>query len=162
MKLQIKKRRLIPVAIAMTAVIAVSGVAYAYWTASGSGTGTGSAAAGVTVTVNQTTVLNPMYPGLAAQIISGNFTNATGAPVLVPSVTVGFDPVTPITGAPGTCDTTDFTLANKTATVGVQVPVGSPELTVTWTGPTIQFNDKAGVDQNGCKGATVHLVYSIP
>jgi hypothetical protein len=156
----VKKRKILPVAIALVAVIAVSGVAYAYWTAGGTGGGSATAANGVTVTVNQTTVLNPMYPGLAAQTISGNFTNTTGASVLVPSVTASIASVTPLGAGP--CTPGDFTLANATATVGVQVPVGSPELTVTWTGPTIMFNNKVGVDQNGCKSATVALAYSIP
>lgn len=157
-----KKRKIIPVAIALVAIIAVSGVAYAYWTSGGSGGGTGSTSAGVTVTVNQTTVLNPMYPGLGAQTISGNFTNTTGASVLVPSVTASIASVTPLGAGP--CTPGDFTLANANVTVGVQVPVGVPSGTPTgaWTGPTIMFNNKVDVDQNGCKGATVALAYSIP
>jgi Flp pilus assembly protein TadG len=161
-KLQFKKRRLIPVALAILVLVVGSGVAYAYWTSGGSGTGAGTAAGGVSVTVNQTTSLTGMYPGQDPQALAGNFTNATGASVFVTTVTVSIDPVTPVSGNPGTCDATDFALASATATVNAQVPVGSPELTVTWSGPTIQFVNKPLVDQNGCKGATVNLVYSIP
>ncbi len=38
-----KKRRILPVAIALVAIVALSGVAYAYWSSSGSGTGAATA-----------------------------------------------------------------------------------------------------------------------
>jgi hypothetical protein len=164
-KLQFKKRRLIPVALAIVVLVVGSGVAYAFWTSGGSGSGSGSAASGVTVTVNQTgSALKPMYPGDSPQTISGDFTNATGAPVLVTTVTASIASVTPLVA--GTCDASNFLLNNlaltgPTATVNAQVPVGSPETTVTWTGITIQFYNK-DTNQDGCKGATVALGYSIP
>jgi hypothetical protein len=68
--------------------------------------------------------------------------------------------VTKATGAPaGTCDATDFTLANAAMTVNAEVPVGSGQ--GSWTGATIKFNNKA-TDQDACKGATVSLAYAIP
>jgi len=30
-----------------------------------------------------------------------------------------------------------------------------------WTGATIKFNDKAGTNQDACKGATVNLAYTV-
>jgi hypothetical protein len=161
--MHIKKRRFIPVVIALLALIAVSGVAYAYWTAGGSGSGTAAAASSTSnVTVHQTTTLHAMYPGDTAQTISGNFTNTGSGPVYVSSVTASISSVTKAGGAPtGTCGASDFTLNNITATVNAEVPIGNPETTVTWTGPTIQFHDTAS-NQDACKGATVTIGYSIP
>ncbi len=155
-------KRMIPVAIALLALLVFSGVAYAYWTASGSGSGSAQAAAGTSaLTVNQTTVLTAMYPGDTAQTISGTFNNPNPGPVYVSTVTASISSVTKAVGAPaGTCDATDFTLASATATVNAEVPAGNAK--GAWTGPTIKFNDKGAVNQDACKGATVNLGYSVP
>jgi len=156
------RRRVVPVAMALVALLVFSGAALAYWTVVGSGTGTAQAAAGTSsVTVVQTTVLTGMYPGDAAQTISGNFNNPNSGPVYVTTVTASIASVTKAGGAPaGTCDATDFTLAGATATVNAEVPAGNGK--GAWTGPTLHFNDKAGANQDACKGATVNLSYSIP
>jgi hypothetical protein len=161
-KLQFKKRRLIPAALAILVLVVGSGVAYAYWTAGGTGSGNAAAANSVSnVTVNQTTVLTAMFPGDIAQTISGNFTNTNAAPTYVTTVTASISSVTKAGGAvTGTCDSTDFTLGSPAVTVAALVPVGSPELTLTWTGPTLHFNNKA-TNQDQCKGATVALTYTI-
>ena len=44
-------------------------------------------------------------------------------------------------------------------TVNAEVPAGDGE--GSWTGATIKFNNKAGVNQNACKGATVNLTYTV-
>ena len=63
-------------------------------------------------------------------------------------------------GAPaGVCDATDYTLANATMAVNAPIPAGNAQ--GSWTGATIKFNDKSGVNQDGCKGATVTLTYTI-
>jgi hypothetical protein len=154
------RRRIVPVAIAMVALLVFSGVAYAYWTAGGAGTGTAQAAAGLTpLTVVQTTTLTAMYPGDTAQTISGNFNNPNPGPVYVTTVTASIASVVKAGGAPaGTCDATDFTLTT-TATVNAEIPAGNAK--GSWTGPTIHFNDKGSL-QDACKGATVNLAYSIP
>ena len=156
------KRKFIPVAIALVAVIAVSGVAYAYWTAGGSGTGSATAANGVTnLTVNGPTTLTAMFPGDTAQTISGTFDNPNLAATWVNSVTVSIT-VTMAGGAVGACNATDFTLANPVASVNALIPVGNP--VGLWGNlaihPTIQFNNKPS-PQDGCKGATVNLTYTI-
>jgi hypothetical protein len=142
--------------------LAVAGVAIAFWTAGGSGAGTGSAASGVSgLTAIQATVLTPMYPGDSAQTISGNFNNSNTGPVFVTSVTVSIPAggVVKAASAPaGTCDASDFTLANTTMAVNTQVPSGNG--VGSFTGATIQFNNKA-TNQDACKGATVNLAYSI-
>lgn len=148
------------IAIGLVALLVVAGGAYAYWTVGGSGSGSGAAAGGTTaLTVNQTTVLTEMYPGDSAQTLSGTFNNTNDGATYVGTVTASISGVTKATGAPaGTCDATDFTLANAAMTVNAEVPVGS--LQGAWTGATIKFNNKA-TNQDACKGATVSLAYAI-
>jgi hypothetical protein len=159
----VKNRRFIPVAIALVAVIAVSGVAYAYWTAGGTGTGSANAADSVsTLTAKGPASLTSMFPGDAAQTISGTFDNPNAAATWVTSVTVSIT-VTKAGGAPsGNCDATDFDLVNPVATVNALIPTGSGQ--GAWgnlaTHPTIQFHNKAS-NQDACKGATVDLTYTI-
>jgi hypothetical protein len=152
-----KRRALV---LGAVATLVVAGAAIAYWTAGGSGTGSGSAAAGTSgLTANQSTTLNPMYPGDSAQTISGNFDNSNSGPVYVGSVTVSISGVTKALGAvAGTCDATDFTLANGAMTVNAEVPAGNSK--GSFTGATIKFNDKA-TNQDACKGASVALSYAI-
>jgi hypothetical protein len=140
--------------------LAVTGAAIAYWTAGGSGTGSGAAAGAQTpLTAHQVTSLTAMYPGDSAQTISGNFTNANSGPIHVGTVTASIASVVKAAGAPaGTCDATDFTLANPVMTVNAEVPVGAS--VGAFTGATIKFNNKA-TNQDACKGATVNLAYAI-
>ena len=145
----------------IAAALVVAGAAFAFWTGGGSGSGSGSAANGVSApTANQSTTLSAMYPGDSAQTISGNFDNSNSGPVYVSTVTVSISGVTKAVGAPaGTCDATDFTLANAAMTVGGEVPSGLAK--GSFTGATIKFNDKPTTNQDACKGATVSLSYTI-
>lgn len=145
----------------VAAILLLSAGAYAYWTVGGSGSGSGAAAEGTAaLVVNQTTTLDAMYPGDSAQTLGGTFNNSSSGPVYVGKVTASISSVTLATGAPaGTCDATDFTLANAAMTVGAEVPAGSGQ--GAWTGATIRFNNKTGVNQDACKGATVSLAYAI-
>jgi hypothetical protein len=169
-KLQFKKRRFLPAALAILVLVVGSGVAYAYWTAGGSGTGNADAAAGtVAVQAYMTSTIEPMYPGDSAQPISGDFLNTNSGPVYVSTVTVSFaliDPVTVDGVVVSGCTTTDFTLANAIATVNTQI-VASPDGTAhtgSWgggaLGPTIHFNNK-DAPQDACKRAIVHLAFAV-
>jgi hypothetical protein len=142
------------------ASLAIGGAAVAYWTAGGSGTGSGSAAGSQSaLTANQTSTLSAMYPGDSAQTISGNFDNPNSGPIQVGTVTASIASVAKATGAPaGTCDASDFTLANAAMTVNAEIPVGTGK--GAFTGATIKFNNKA-TNQDACKGATVNLAYAI-
>jgi hypothetical protein len=141
--------------------VVLAGAAFAYWTAGGSGSGSGSAATGATgLTARQTTVLTPMFPGDSAQTISGTFDNPNTGPTFVGSVTVSIASVVKAGGAPaGTCDASDFTLANTAMAVNAQIPAGTSQ--GSFTGATIQFNNKPTTNQDACKGATVNLSYTI-
>ncbi len=139
-------------------VLIGGGAAFAYWTGGGSGTGaatTANDAAGLTAV--QTSTVTGMRPGDTAQALSGNFNNPNSSPAYVSTVTVSIASVTPV-GA-GTCDATDYTLAGATMTVNAEVPTGTAK--GTWSGATIKFNNKPAVNQDGCKGATVNLSYTI-
>ena len=101
-----------------------------------------------------------MYPGDTAQTISGTFDNSNAGPIHVGTVTASISSVVKAGGAPaGTCDATDFTLANAAMTVDADVPTGSAQ--GAWTGATLKFNNKAAVNQDACKLATVNLAYTI-
>jgi hypothetical protein len=146
--------------IAAVTVLAGGGAAFAYWTAGGSGTGTGAtAASSANVTVVQTSVVTAMQPGDAAQTLTGKFNNPNTGPAYVGTVTASIASVDKAGGAAaGTCDATDYTLANAAMTVNAEVPAGSN--VGNWTGATIKFNNKV-TNQNQCKGATVNLAYAV-
>lgn len=139
-------------------VLVGGGVAFAYWTAGGSGTGSATTGTVTALTAVQTSVVTGMAPGDSAQTLSGTFTNPNDGPVYVTSVTASIDSVTKAVGAPaGTCDATDYTLADATMAVGAEALADDSS---TWGGATIRFNNKA-TNQDACKGATVNLVYTI-
>ena len=154
------KKKQLGMIFAIVALAALSTAAYAYWTAGGSGTGSGAAGGTVGLIPNQTTTLNPMFPGDSPQTISGNFDNSNSGPVFVTSVTASIASVTKALGAPaGTCDATDFTLTDPVMAVGAEV---APGVGVgAFTGAKIQFNNKAAVNQDACQEATVTLSYAV-
>ena len=135
-------------------------VAAAYWQSGG--TATGSAQAAVTqspLRVNQTAELAAAGPGVPAQTLSGNFDNRNGQPVRVSNVRVSIASVSKAPGAAaGSCDASDFTLEHRTIAVAADIPSGRG--TGAWTGGSVAFNNKPGVDQNACQGATVKLGYT--
>ncbi|GAA1158781.1 hypothetical protein GCM10009630_66170 [Kribbella jejuensis] len=150
-----RKKKII-IAAAATLVIG-AGSAFAYWSTTGSGTGTGATSAGASnLAIAQTSTISNMYPGDSAQTISGTVTNNASNSAYVNSVTVSIASVTQAQGATGTCDATDYTLANPTMSVASDVAAGA---TANFTGATIKFNNKAS-NQDGCKGATVNLAYA--
>ncbi len=148
------------IALISAAVVAGTSVAaFAYWTAGGSGTGSATTGTVVPLTAVQTSTVSAMAPGLAAQTLTGNFTNPNDGPVYVATVTASISSVTQA-GLPAVgCDAGDYTLANAIMTVGAEVPAGAAK--GAWTGATLAFNNKAGTNQDACKGATVNLAYSI-
>ena len=136
----------------VVASLCIGGVAFAYWTNTGSGAGTASTGSNASITVNQTSTVSGLAPGLAAQALSGTFDNPNTSPVYVTSVTAT------VTGTDQVgCGATDYTIAG-TATVNAQVPAGTS--VGSWSGLTIQFNNKTAVNQNACKNAVVSIAYT--
>jgi hypothetical protein len=156
MRINLKSKKALAVGVAVT--VLSGGAAYAYWTAGGTGTGTAATdTATGAVTVVQTSVLNEMYPGDAAQTLSGTFTNPNEGPVYVGTVTVSIASVTKAGAAAVGCSSADYTLAANPITISAEVLAND---TSPWTGATIQFNN-TGANQDGCKGATVNLAYAV-
>ena len=131
-------------------------VAAAYWQSGGTA---GDAQVIKPLSVNQTADLTSVSPGVPAQTLSGTFENLNGQPVHVKTVRVSIAKVMKASrAAAGTCDATDFKLQHRTIAVDADVPSGRG--TGSWTGGTVAFNNKPGVDQNACQGATVKLGYT--
>jgi hypothetical protein len=152
------KKRGLKVAALAGGLVLVGGVAFAYWTQGGAGTGTAATGSTDDITVQQTSVITNLAPGLPAQTLSGNFDNPNDGPVYVTSVTATIDSVTKAVGAPaGACTADDYTLSGATMAVGAQVPSGTAK--GSWSGASLAFNN-TGDNQDGCKGATVHLAYT--
>jgi len=152
---------------AAIAGLASTGVAYAYWTASGSGTGTASTSAGVNdMTFTQTPDLfTAMYPGDSPQTITGTINNTQlsgGQSQYVTTVTITKDYVTGEGSTSLGCTVADYDLVDGVVAVGQDIPAHSSiALPVSVTTPaTVQFHN-SGANQNDCKGATLHLLYTI-
>jgi hypothetical protein len=135
-------------------------VAAAYWQSGGTAAGASQVADTQSpLRVNQTAELAAAGPGVPAQTLSGNFDNRNGQPVRVTTVSVSIASVDKAPGAAaGSCDASDFTLEHRTIAVAADVPSGRG--TGAWTGGRVAFNNKPGVDQNACQGATVKLGYT--
>jgi hypothetical protein len=152
------KKKAVAIALTGAVVVGASIAAYAYWTAGGSGTGTAATGTFTALTAVQTSTITDLHPGDSAQTLSGTFTNPNDGPVYVTSITASIASVTKAGGAPaGTCDATDYTLANATMSIGAEVLADDSS---TWSGATITFNNKV-TNQDACKGATVNLAYTI-
>ena len=136
-------------AITTVALLGIGGAAFAYWTTSGSGVGSASTGTNSPIVVNLTSTVTGLAPGLSAQALSGTFDNANSSPVYVTAVTAT------VTGTDKVgCTASDYTIAG-TAPVGLQVASGNG--VGSWSGLTIQFNNKAGTNQDACKNATVSI-----
>jgi hypothetical protein len=135
-------------------------VAAAYWQSGGTPTGARQVADTQSpLRVNQTAGLAAAGPGVPAQTLSGNFDNRNGQPVRVSIVHVSIASVSKAPGAAaGSCDASDFTLEHRVMAVAADVPSGLG--TGAWTGASVAFNNKPGVDQNACQGATIKLAYT--
>ena len=159
MRKMTKKNKIVAVCAAAVLTSVGGGVAFAYWTTTGSGSGTAATGTNAAITVVQTSTVSGLQPGGAPQTLSGDFNNGNTSPVYVTDVVASIASVSKATGAPaGTCDASDFTLDNTTMTaVNAEVPSGDGQ--GSWGGATLAFNNKAGVNQDGCKGATVNLAY---
>jgi hypothetical protein len=165
------------------AAVLVGGVAFAYWTTSGGGSGSATTSAGNSAAVHVAgDVAGDLYPGDAPKSFTATVTNTdANQKVYVSGVTAYLTVTQSSEGAElGTCDETDYSLdgdgaggAPASTTADVNNPVAltfspvelgkagstTPSDHSTATG-TIQFNNKATANQDGCKGATVALNYA--
>jgi hypothetical protein len=150
---QSKKR--LAVALSVVGLLAVGVAAYAWWSAAGGGTATGTSASGNAAAVNAhtTSSLDGLFPGGSVPI-TGDFINSgNGNSVHVNGLTATVS-VTPTTG--NTCAASNYSVTGLTVT--------TPDVAAHSTGGaftgTLNMADLAS-NQDGCKGATVTLTYSV-
>lgn len=157
-----ERRRPTRRALVTTAVVSIlfAGVAVAnsHRTTDGPSRSTVPVASELALTPVQRTVLTPLLPGGVPQGLAGNFDNDSGSPIVVTDVTVSIDRVTKGIVDPAIgCDSDDFTITDPVMVVGH--PVASGLGVDDWAGATLAFDNRL-VNQDACKGATVHLSYA--
>ena len=150
------KRRVTKVVAVAAALVVAGGAAFAWWTAGGSGTGSASTGTTTALTVTQSSPITGLAPGVGPQTLSGTFNNANTGPVYVSTLTVTISSITQAVGAVGSCTAGDYQITGSPLAIGAEVPVGSSP----WSGPQIAFVNLP-TNQDGCKGATVNLSYSV-
>lgn len=104
-----KKRRILPVAIALVAIIALSGVAYAYWTSGGSGNG--QAVVGTSASLNVSSdAVSGLVPDGADHAVTVHITNPATFSQSFSAVAISVN----AGSLPGGCLTTWFTFTQPT------------------------------------------------
>jgi hypothetical protein len=175
---QILRKKRVSIPLAVVAVLAVGGIAYAYWTTTGSGAATGTTGTSTAMTVAQNGVVSGMTPGSPAQAVDYTITNTADTPQYVTTVTVAKTSVT-YTSAAGAgtgttaldhpagmaavlCTTGDFAVVQPDA-IGLDLPAGDTAFTrvagTTYQGRlsgTVQMLNTTS-DQDDCKNTTINL-----
>jgi hypothetical protein len=146
-----KKRRVLPVAIALMAIIALSGVAYAYWSSTGTGTGSAGVGNSVPFTVSQTGSVSGLVPGGTAQDVTVNVSNTAGFSQSVTAITVSVNAT-----AHPTCLATWFTLVQPSGPYPFAIAGGGNH---DFVGTIAMTNDVA--NQDACKGLTINLDFAV-
>lgn len=151
------RRRKVAV-VAILALLACAGAAFAYWTTTGSGTGSGTTGSNVAVTVTQVGSITGLVPGGTAQAVDFKITNGQSTAQYVTSVSYTISSITKIsdgTAATG-CSSADFTLVQPTA---IGQDLASGDTTFQPSGATLAMKDTSS-NQDACKNTTVHLSFS--
>jgi hypothetical protein len=151
-----RKKRIIITTVAMLAI--GGGAAFAYWSATGtSNTTTTAATEGANYTVTSSVAGEALSPGSPAQTVTFTVKNESNGGQKLGNVTVTVADLDGVSWSGAGCSAADFTVGP------VQVagaPFAATEIAsgATLTGTvTLQMKNLIGVDQNGCKGATVPL-----
>lgn len=127
------------------------GVAFAFWTSSGTGTGTAAAATTASVDIAQTGSITGLYPGGPAQTISIEITNPNSSAVTLTGVTAS------VSGTSDAgCTADDFSISGPVWGGGT-IAGGAVQSA---SSATISMLDRAGVNQDACKGATINLAFA--
>jgi hypothetical protein len=158
MRINLKSKKVVATALAVT--VMTGGGAYAYWTAGGSGEGEVTTRAALEeLEVSQTTVISNLAPGVGAQQLSGTIENLNTSPVFVSTVTAAIASVLDADGdAIDSCDAGDYALTDAVMTLNSEVLAGDSSA---WTGAKIAFYNDPQANQDACKGAVVSLSYTI-
>jgi hypothetical protein len=151
-------KRSVKVAIAASAAVLIGGgVAVAFWTAGGTGSGSVTTDTTQALTVIQTSQLTKLTPGSPAVPLSGMVLNPNHFTVHVNAVTAA------VGNMPGTgCDPAWFDI---TGTVAPMEAVFNTDPTLNrlnlWSGLNIALRNESTVNQDGCKGLAVPIVYTV-
>lgn len=109
------------------------------------------------LTITQTSVMLGLAPGAApvpiAGIVANNGTDSTDIVAIDVEITGVTTDVGP---APGICDPSDYFLVDSRMPVGVTLAPGGSTV---FGGASIGFSNKS-TNQDTCKGATIHLLYT--
>jgi hypothetical protein len=141
-------KRKAAVALGTVALLIAATGAFAFWTGLGSGSGTSQAGAGGAVTLTAA-VTDGIAPGVSVPV-SFAAANPSGAPIRV--TTVKLESVAADTEHPD-CNTGDFSMANVAE--NHSVPAGATAEGMPTNGSLAYA--VTGVNQDGCKGATLTL-----
>jgi hypothetical protein len=149
-----RKKRIIGTTAALVAI--GGGAAFAYWTATGTGNATTTAGTESNFTIASSVAGDPLSPNGPIQTATFTVTNpGTGVQKLTNvAVTVAGTDGTVWTEVAG-CSALDFAVGKPSFTA-TEIPAKG---TVTGT-VTLQMVDRPGVNQDGCKGATVPLHFA--
>lgn len=135
------------------ALVLTGGAAFAYWTQSGAGTGGATTGTTTAVVVNQTSTVTGLFPGGAAQALSGNFDNPSDAAVSVGAVTASVTAT-----SAGGCDPAWYSITG-TGSPATQVLAAGAAVGA-WSGLNVSLlNDAA--NQDACKDATITITYAV-
>jgi LPXTG-motif cell wall-anchored protein len=106
--------------------------------------------------IEQSSVIDGLEPLGAPIAINGTVTNVSDDSTYVTQVTVSIATVVKAPGAPaGRCSAYDYVLRGTPMRVDLALPARS---SVPFAGAALGFNNRS-VNQDACKGATVHLHY---
>ena len=149
-----RKKRIVITTAAMLAV--GGGAAFAYWTATGTGNTTTTAGTSSNFTISSTIAGGALSPNGPTQTVTFVVTNpGTGVQKLSAVAATVADTTGGAWTAVSGCSAADFTVGTPAFTI-TEIPASG---TVTGT-VTLQMIDRPGIDQNGCKGATVPLHFA--
>jgi hypothetical protein len=143
--------------VALLAVLAISGLAFAYWTQGGSGSGTTTAGTTSAITVNQTGSPTGLYPGGPTAPLAGTFTNPNPGSVKITSVTAAVRTFSSnaVDATKPNCTQADFAIGGTSGanTVPTGTGVGS------WSGLTVSLTEN-GLNQDNCKNVSITVDYT--
>jgi hypothetical protein len=152
------KKKLVAAGLAVGVTLGVGGAAFAYFTTGGNGTGTAGVGTSTDLTINQVGSISGLLPGGGSQPIEYSIDNTTTGNQDVTGVTVAIASIdAPNATTLLTCTTDDFTLTQPNTAPGDIV--ANTTYTSNPSGASISMKDSLS-NQDGCKGATVHLSFT--
>ena len=155
------KKRVAAIGAVTAATLLGGGMAVAYWTTTGSGSGFAATTAGIEDQLSFTQdPLTSMYPGDSSQTLKVTVKNTDAAESVYVANVGAF-----ITTENDGCDGSNFSInGSSTGTEEFPTPLNwsagqlAAGVEVASTN-TVQFNNKAGTNQDACKSAAVTINY---